>query len=846
MAEYKWKCPVRHFAKLMSQELKRYAVRKAVIIAAGGVLLILAGAFFYSVRRQHARVAAQKELRAIADLKSFQISHWREERLAEARLFARAGFAARGVGRLLEAPASVEARANVANWLSLLKGEDRCSAVMLFDGNFNRLLAMPETANESPGEVRELAAGALQSGDVVMGDLQQGQSNGLVHLDMLIPIFANAEPKQGGLIGLVLMELDPRQFLFPLLEMWPTPSRSAETMLVRQDGNDVLYLNELRHRAGTALKLRLPLSTPGRLSAKFLGGQTGILEGTDYRGVRVVDIGRRIPGTSWIMIAKMDEDELYAPVRQQMNTEVLVLGSLLLVCVLLVTLMWQRQLAKFLARELAMQKETQAQLAAAHRQFNAVLESMSDGYNSFDLEWRYTYVNAAAAKLVKRKAEDLLGRTLWEVWPNALNLPFGAEFRRAVTEKVPVRVEAFCPAPLNFWVEVRCWPTPEGASVFFTDITERRRIEEQFRIHLTAIQAAANAIVITGADGTIQWVNQAFTNLTGYSEAEAIGQNPRVLKSGKHESSFYAKMWEIILAGEVWQGEMVNKRKDGSFYTEEMTIAPVTDANGKIAHFVAVKQDMTSRKQAEEDLARSHEQLELLVGRRTVELRATIAELEHFSYTITHDLRSPLRAMNTYAVVLEKESGASLPPQAVEYLRRIKAAGSRMDMLIKDALNYSKALRSELSLHPVETGALLRGLIESYPDLHPPAAEIRVEFDRLLVRADESALTQCLSNLLGNAVKFVPPGTRPLVRVRAETKLDTVRIWVEDNGIGIPKEEQAIIFEMFQRLHGEDEYPGTGIGMALVRKVVQRMGGQVGLESEPGNGSRFWIELAKE
>lgn len=245
----------------------------------------------------------------------------------------------------------------------------------------------------------------------------------------------------------------------------------------------------------------------------------------------------------------------------------------------------------------------------------------------------------------------------------------------------------------------------------------------------------------------------------------------------------------------------------------------------------------------QQQLATTNAGLDQLVQKRTVELQELVHELEHFSYTITHDLRAPLRAMQGFAQLLEEESAPRLDEESRGYLHRIRIAAGRMDRLISDALNYSKAVRLELELAPTDPVGLLRGMIESYPALQPPTARIEVPERLPMVLANEAALTQCFSNFLENAVKFVPAERRPHVRVRADERDGTVRLWVEDNGIGIPSEMHERVFMMFQRL--SKQYDGTGIGLALVRKVAERMGGRVGVESEPGRGSRFWLELKR-
>lgn len=242
-----------------------------------------------------------------------------------------------------------------------------------------------------------------------------------------------------------------------------------------------------------------------------------------------------------------------------------------------------------------------------------------------------------------------------------------------------------------------------------------------------------------------------------------------------------------------------------------------------------------------QQLVQSNTDLDRLVRERTGELQEMVNELEHFSYSITHDLRAPLRAMHGFAGMLAEECADRLTEQSREYLRRLTTAATRMDRLITDALVYSKTVREELALRPLDPAELLRGMIESYPAFQEPHAKIRVDPGLPRVLANEAALTQCFSNLLGNAVKFVARGTVPEVRVRADRIDGVVRLWFEDNGIGIPAEMQSRVFLMFQR--ASKEFEGTGIGLALVRKVAERMGGRVGVVSEPGQGSRFWVEL---
>lgn len=361
--------------------------------------------------------------------------------------------------------------------------------------------------------------------------------------------------------------------------------------------------------------------------------------------------------------------------------------------------------------------------------------------------------------------------------------------------------------------------------------------EDGLRVHAAALESVANGVVITNRDGLIEWVNPAFSRMTGYSLEEVVGRNPRILKSDVQDRDLYRDLWTTVLSGAVWRGDMVNRRKDGTLYCEEMTITPVRDERGEIVRFVAVKQDVTERKRLEDELRRLNATLEEQVSQRTAELHKTVGELEHFSYTITHDLRAPLRAMRGYA---ELALSSREEAKREEYLEKIATASGLMDRLIRDALDYSKALRGELPLEPVDADALLREVLHSYEAFQPPRLSVEIEGRLPEVVGNAAGLTQCFSNLLDNAAKFARPDGAPRVVVRAEAG-DRIRLWFEDQGIGIPKDRQERIFELFHRLHSRAD--STGIGLALVRKVVERMGGKVGVDSEEGRGSRFWLEL---
>lgn len=389
---------------------------------------------------------------------------------------------------------------------------------------------------------------------------------------------------------------------------------------------------------------------------------------------------------------------------------------------------------------------------------------------------------------------------------------------------------------------------------FITDVTERKASEQNIRKLSQAVEQSPESIVITDINGKIEYVNDAFTQYTGYEQADVLGKNPKILKSGKTPPETYTEMWSALLKGELWKGEFINRRKDGTEYSEFAIITPLRQPDGMVTHYVAVKEDVTEKKRIGIELDQHRHHLQNLVDSRTLELtrareQADIANQAKSTFlaNMSHEIRTPMNAIIGLTHLLRR---AGATPQQIDRLDKIDGAGRHLLSIINDILDLSKIESGKLQLE--STDFHLASILENIDSIIGESARskgLRVEIDSgnvpQLLRGDPTRLRQALLNFASNAVKFTEKGA---VFLRAKLLKEDgdnllVRFEVQDTGIGINPENLTRLFQAFEQADNSitRKYGGTGLGLAISRRLAAMMGGEAGVDSTVNVGSTFWF-----
>jgi PAS domain S-box-containing protein len=677
----------------------------------------------------------RNQLLTIADIKVGELSEWRRSQLGEGRAILANRMALTVVRRVLAGDASASDRAEVLAWMEALAKHLRYANVLLLNRQGKPVLSVGQRFG-SDEHLRRITEEMLQASDVVLRDFHRDTPSGPVHLGLNLPL--RLAPDEAA-FGVLTLGIDPDTYLYPLLKTWPVRSASGETVLVRRDGDEAVFLNRLIGRGNSAVNFRIPMRRTDVLAVKAVEGKEGNIRALDANGLPLVAAIRRVPDTPWYLVAKMDEDEVEAPVRRR--SLVLGLGavSLILVMGAIIVLWWRRQQFEF-------------------------------------------YRERYEAEIERRALEERAARALQES-------------------------------------------------------------ESRFR---TIFEQAAIGMADSSLDARFIRVNQRFCEIMGYSREELLGLTFREIT---HPDDLAR---DEGLVAQLRSGELSNLavekrylRKDGGVVWANLMLSLHRSPSGDPLHFVAVVEDITGQKRAEDE--RRYLERQLLQAQK-------MESVGRLAGGVAHDFNNHLTVIDGYCAMLLDEMGPGDPLR--EPVGEILLAGNRAAALTQQLLAFSRKQVAEprvINLNDVvaEAGKMLSRLIGD--DI-----EITAHLDAGLgsVVADPSQMSQVLVNLAINARDAMPDGGR-IVMETSNTDLDEgyaaqhagvkagpyVFLSIADTGAGMIPEVVQHIFEPF--FTTKDIGVGTGLGLSTVYGIVKQAGGWIWVYSEPGKGSTFKVYLPR-
>jgi PAS domain S-box-containing protein len=499
----------------------------------------------------------------------------------------------------------------------------------------------------------------------------------------------------------------------------------------------------------------------------------------------------------------------------------------------------------------------------------ALVESSEDAIVGKTLDGTINAWNHSAEKLFGYPSTEAMGKSIEMLFPPErlseeatilAKIGRGERVKHFETERIRKDGQR-----IDVWVTIspvrNSSGTIVGASKIARDITENKRVERALRESLATSEAALkdladqkfaldqHAIVsVTDVEGTITYVNDKFCAISQYSREELLGKDHRLINSGHHSREFFRQMYATIAGGQVWRGEFKNRAKDGSVYWVDSTIVPFLGTNGKPRQYVSIRADITQRKIDEQEIHKLNDELEHRVIERTAQLEAANKELEAFSYSVSHDLRAPLRHISAFSRLLAEEVGDRLDATSQHYLDRIYSGTQEMGQLVDELLNLARVGRHALNRQTTNLNTIVSQVV----------ALLQTECERRQVKwitadlppldCDPILIKQVFQNLLANAVKFTRTRTHAVIEIThrdagKESPCGPPVFVVRDNGIGFDMKYVDKLFGVFQRLHPAADFEGTGIGLATVQRIIQKHGGRVWAEGGVNQGAAFYFTL---
>jgi PAS domain S-box-containing protein len=806
-------------------------------LLAAGIALI--GYFSFLRYESNNRLRVESQLEAITDLKIAELENFRMERYADGELLHNNGNISTLVRRYVRDPRNAEARMGLEEWFGKFISSGSYDRAVLLDADGvvrltarGPLLPVPEPVLQAVREVFHL-------GEPMLLDFYRDERERKVFLELLIPFFE----KVGSRVpqGVIALRINPEISLYPAITHWPGTGRSAETLLVRKDGGDVVFLNKLKSLEPPPLSVRIPLDAERRMPAVQAAlGREGIMEGTDYRGVPVLAHLRSVPHSPWRLVARMDLSEVNAPVRERLFLTISLACVLLLGAAAGVGLLWRRQRARFYKEQYEAEREKGWLRDVLSRSLNEI-------YVFDPRTLRFRYVNAGGLKNLGYGMEELSGMTPVDIKPRLTEAAFrdmirpleDGERSLLVFESVHRRKNG-TEYPVE--VHLQLVPSVDGAVflAIINDITERKAAEDllrganqRLRFHVDRMPLAY--IEWDGEFRVREW-NPAAERIFGWNAAEALGMHGHEIVPPDARALLDGEWSRLRESGEAGYSLHTNVRKDGKAITCEWFNTPLRDAEGNVIGMLSMVHDVTEKTELERKLQTA----------QRMEAVGTLAG------GIAHDFNNALTGIIGFAEMLKARLQDN--PHAQADIDQILRSAERASLLTRQILTFAR--RQVIALSNISLNRVVGDVMELVSKVVGAHIEIRTSLAENLptVRADAGQIEQVIMNLVLNARDAMPAGGRLLIGtglenvdagyVRPHPYMEPgayVVLTVSDTGIGMDRATRERVFEPFFTTKGPEK--GTGLGLAMVYGIVKQHKGFIHLYSEPGQGTTFRIFL---